>query len=87
VIEAQIYEYQDIVRRFVYTSETVLGSGVVGKKNLLGLETSCRLVITNFPRLLIIDPFACRLKDQIVFTKESPPTLKVVRLHHQSGPF
>ena len=79
MIEAQIYEFQDVVRRFVYGNEVTLGSSVVTKKNIVGLETSCRLVITNYPRLMIIDPFACKLKDQVVFTREAPPVIRIVR--------
>lgn len=81
ILEAQISEFQDVVRRFVYSSEEVAGSSVVIKKNLIGIESSYRLVITNYPRMLLIDPVTCKLKDQILFTREALPTLKTV-LHH-----
>ncbi len=80
-IEAQITEFQDVVRRFITNNEVVLGNSLVTKKNLIGMETSFRLVITNFPRILVIEPNSISLKEQILFKLESPPTIQIVRLH------
>ena len=78
VIEDQISEFEDITRRFVNANENILGVSIVTKKNLFGIEYSYRLVITNYPRLLIIDPSNASLKEQILFQKTALPTINNV---------
>ena len=74
----QIKEFQDEVRRFVKTGESVITCQHVKRKNLIGLSSKVRLVITNFPRMMVITS-DLRIKEQIIWNKDMPPTFTMVR--------
>lgn len=78
VIADQIREFSNEIRRYLKTGEIILANAVVGKKSLLGYGTKVRLVITNYPRMLVISTTEDAVKEQIVWTRESPPTFTEV---------
>lgn len=80
VIELQIREFQDLSRRFMCTNEQVIGTGTVVKKSFLGRESSFRLTITNYPRLLLIESSSSVLKEQVQFSIQTPPTIEAVSI-------
>lgn len=74
VLEKQIHEFRNPVRRFIRTGEIVHANGFVKKKNVFG-KTPILLVITNFPRIIEIDPATIELKDQYSWVPAAPPTM------------
>jgi hypothetical protein len=77
VITDQIKEFSDEIRRFVKTGESVITCQTVKRKNIIGLSSKVRLVITNFPRMMVITP-DLRIKEQIIWEKALPPTFTMV---------
>jgi len=75
VLEKQIHEFRNPVRRFIRTGEVVHANGFVKRRNLFG-KTPILLVVTNFPRIIEIDPATIELKDQYSWVQTAPPTLK-----------
>jgi hypothetical protein len=80
VIADQIREFSNEIRRFLRTGEFVLANSVVKKKNLIGIGSKVRLVITNYPRLLVISTSEIAVKEQIVWTRDNPPAFYMVFL-------
>ena len=85
VLESQIHDYEDNLRHFLFINETVLGSSVVTRKSLIlnSLSKECRLVLTNYPRFLLIhEPTSvsprCTLLDELIFAIEDPPIINIV---------
>jgi hypothetical protein len=74
LITEQIEEYSDILRRFLKTGEEVIGNGVVRKKNVFGMSSNIRMIITNYPRILHIDEVAELLQDQMSWDRQNPPS-------------
>ena len=71
VLTNQINEFKDPMRRFVYRNEIIVAQGNVQKKAIL-LYYKALICITNFPRLLVIDPVANTVKEQIAWTPANP---------------
>ena len=89
VIEDQIYRNQDVVYRFIRIKEEIICNGLVNRLSLVssGSSTSVRLVLTNYPRILIIDDVTSVLLDQLIFNKgnnsDPSPTIQMVsKLQH-----
>lgn len=79
VITDQINEFQDEVRRFVKTGESVITCQHVKRKNLFGMSSKVRLVITNFPRMMVITT-DLHIKEQIIWNRDMPPNFTMVFL-------
>jgi hypothetical protein len=96
MLEIQIQEYRNPVRRYIRTGEVIHGIGLFSmkpstSKHILSVFESIahsnsannnkqlvRVVITNFPRLILIDPVNNTLKSQYTWAATSPPTLTAV---------
>ena len=78
VLEDQIYEFQDSTRHYLFYNEIEIGTSLVTKLSITSNETNYRLVLTNLPRLLLIDPKSGFFKEQILFIPTEPPILRVV---------
>lgn len=74
VLEKQIHEFRNPVRRFIRTGEVVHANGFVKKGNLFG-KVPVLLVVTNYPRIIEIDPATIELRDQYTWTQSTCPTL------------
>jgi hypothetical protein len=84
VLEKQIHEFRNPVRRFIRTGEIVHANGFVKKKNMFG-KTPVLLVVTNYPRIIEIDPATIELIDQFSWVPSAPPTMsKVIYIFHIS---
>jgi hypothetical protein len=81
VLTKHINDLKSIVRRFIFAAETVFGEGDVEKK--AGLVTSRTnkvfISVTNFPRVLVIDPVALVIKEQFSWTVDKPAVFTRVR--------
>ena len=90
----QSQEYRNPVRRFIRTGEVIHGIGLfstkITKNNLLSVfknrsatytnKQFVRVVITNFPRIILIDPVNNTLKAQYTWTATTLPVLEIVSL-------
>jgi hypothetical protein len=74
IIEEQIEEFKDPDRRFIRTGEVLYGRGNLKKKNMLGMGATVRLLLTNYPRIMVIDPIAKIRKEQISWNRDHPPS-------------
>lgn len=74
LISEQIIEFKDILRRFLNTGESIVGNSQVRKKGLFGFSSNMRVLLTNLPRLIVIDQTAEVLNDQMSWDKQCPPT-------------
>ena len=77
VLEKQIHEFRNPVRRFIRTGEIVHANGFVKKGNIFG-KVPILLVVTNYPRIIEIDPATIELRDQYSWTPKTPPTMTKV---------
>lgn len=83
IIECQIANLLiNNLQQFLHRQEKVIGDGIVRKKNMLGKAHNVRLVITNLPRCLMIDPSTDMLKEQIAWDDKDPPMIDVVDTDH-----
>ncbi len=73
VLDEQIEEFKEDIRRFLRNGEVVHGNAIVKKKNMLGIGSTVRLLLTNFPRILVIEPASLVLKEQMSWGRDSPP--------------
>ena len=76
LINEQIKEFKDEIRRFLRSGEVVYGKGSVRRRgSIVGMmsSNSYKLVLTNFPRILLIDTTALTLKDHYVWTSQNHP--------------
>ena len=80
VIEEQIEEFRDPDRRHLKTGEILYGKGNLKRRGVLGLGTNIRMLLSNIPRIMIIDPVTNLKKQQITWSRDSPPIL--VRVSH-----
>ena len=90
----QSQEYRNPVRRFIRTGEVIHGIGLfstkIAKNNLLSVfenrsatyvnKQFARVVVTNFPRIILIDPVNNTLKAQYTWTATTLPVLEIVSL-------
>lgn len=74
LISEQIIEFKDILRRFLKTGEIIVGNGIVKKRNMFGIATNLRMLITNYPRVLMIDENTEVLTDQLSWDRTNPPS-------------
>ena len=74
MIEEQIEEFKDPDRRFLRSGEQIYGKGNIKKKNMFGMGSTVRLLLTNYPRIMVIDPIAKVKKHQISWARENPPS-------------
>lgn len=81
VLKAQIEEFKNPIRRYIRRGEVVLGSGSVKRKTLFG-RNGLILVVTNFPRVLLLDPNTFALKEQIAW-KNGQSSFTAVRQHNK----
>ena len=81
IIEEQIEEFRDPDRRHLRSGEQIYGKGHLKKKNMFGMGSTVRLIITNYPRIMIIDPIPNVKRHQISWTRDEPPTLIKVSLY------
>jgi hypothetical protein len=83
ILGKHIAALKDSVRRFTFAAETVYGKGKVDKK--VGLvnsrSTKVLVAVTNYPRLLVIDPVALVVKEQFSWSPDKPATFTKVRSH------
>ena len=79
LLNEQIEENRDIIRKFLKTGEELHANQVVKKKGTFGFNSSIRLVVTNFPRILIIDAKTNKLLETISWERTEPPELITVR--------
>ena len=60
-------------------------NGLVNRMSLVGSVTNVRLVLTNFPRILIINDATSVLLDQLVFDQDHNskafPTIRMVKFY------
>ena len=71
LIEQQIEEFKDEMKRFVYHNEIIVASGIVKKAGMLGfVSTTVKIILTNFPRLIVLDAQSVALKEQISWVKK-----------------
>jgi len=77
-IELQVEEFADPIRRFVYPTEIVHAKGLAAEKQMIGWSNNIILVLTNFPRLLLIDEKKLILKSQISWRRETQPIFEKV---------
>lgn len=75
IIEEQIEEFRDPDRRHMRTGEQIYGKGVIKKRNMFGMGSNVRLIITNYPRIIVIDPAPNVKRHQISWAREDPPAL------------
>jgi hypothetical protein len=79
-IGEQIEEFKVDIRQHIRRGEVIVADEKVRKKGgLLGTFSTVRLVITNFPKIMIIDPRDCILKEQLSWGKADPPKFTTVR--------
>lgn len=64
MLTAQIIEYKNMSRRFVRRGEVILGTGTLKRRNLFG-KVPISLIVTNFPRVIVIDSSTLIVKDQV----------------------
>ena len=76
MISKQIEEFKNPIRKFLKRGEAVVGSGIVKRKNMFG-KVPTNLIVTNFPRILVIDPSTSLLKDQLNWTRGQSSFTKV----------
>jgi hypothetical protein len=76
ILSKQIDEYKDASRRFVRRGEVILGSGLLKRRNLFG-KVQVKLIVTNFPRIIVIDPSTLTVKDQATWIREHSSFSKV----------
>ena len=81
LLNEQIIEFHDPIRRFLRTGEIVHGNNIVKVKNVFGMSSNVRLVITNMPRILVINPIALVINDQVSWSREDPPVFVWVDDH------
>jgi hypothetical protein len=79
VINEQIEEFKEDIRRFLKAGEVVHGNAIVKRRNMLGIGSNVRLLLTNFPRIMVIDPASLVLRDQMSWTRDHPPSFARVR--------
>ena len=82
VLSDQIREFQNEIRRHLKTGEVVVANEIVKKKNVMGMGTKIRLLITNYPRLMVVGVTDNTVKEQIIWTRQEPPSFFSVRLHN-----
>lgn len=81
-IADQIQEFKRDVRIFLRRGEVVIADSKVKKKGgLFGSYSLTRLIITNFPKILIVDATSNVLREQRSWTKEESPRLVVISDH------
>lgn len=73
VIEEQIDEFADPDRRHLRTGEIVYGRAVLKKRGFLGLGSTVRMLLTNYPRIIIIEPTSNAQQQQITWQRDNPP--------------
>lgn len=59
--------------------ERVVATGLVGKKNPLGLTQTRQLILTDVPRLLYADPQSMQIKGEVECPAGHPPLAAAVR--------
>ena len=79
VLSDQIQEFKDPMRRLVFRNEIIVAKGNVMKKALL-LYYKALICITNFPRLLVVNPATMTVKEQITWTVAHPALFDQVRI-------
>jgi hypothetical protein len=79
LIREQIEEYRDLLRRFLKTGEIIVGNSLIKKKNIFGMSTNLRMLLTNYPRILLIDEVGGAVNDQMSWQRDTPPTIAMVR--------
>ena len=79
-----IAEFEPVERRFVYANEIILGRGLVQKRvGLVSMHTTKTIIlVTNFPRLVVIDPVALVVKEQASWSAEKPAAFEMVSETH-----
>lgn len=78
----QIQEFKRDVRIFLRRGEVVIADARVKKKGgLFGSYSVIRLIITNFPKILVVDPVTCALREQRSWKKEESPRFAVISEH------
>jgi hypothetical protein len=75
LINEQSEEYRDIIRRYLKTGEELIANEVIIKKSSFGISSKIRMVITNYPRILLVHPTNSKLFEQIIWTRDAPPIL------------
>jgi PH domain len=80
LISQQAEEYADTIRRYLKSGEALHANVVIKKKGTLGMSSKIRVLVTNFPRILLLDPNSFRILDQMAWNRAEPPTLIVVSL-------
>lgn len=78
VLENHLREYRNPVREFLRTGEVVHANGLFfRRKNIL--EKQCvRVVVTNFPRIILMNSIDSTLINQYEYSIETPPTITTV---------
>lgn len=80
LLRAQIAEVRDVNKRFLFSGEKIVCLGTAKRKvGLIGVRTNTvRLILTNFPRLLVIDSTGLDLQSQISWSREGPSVFQKV---------
>jgi thioredoxin-related protein len=80
LLNEQIEENRDIIRKYLKTGEELHANQLVNKKNTL-FSSKVRFVVTNFPRILFIDAKTNKLLEVLSWDRAAPPVLVVVCFH------
>ena len=79
ILQAQIEEFREPIRRFLYAKEIVHGNGLVKEKGVMGgYGGNYRMVVTNYPRALLIDDSKLVLKSQMSWRRDQAPSFEKV---------
>ena len=73
----QIEEFRIEIRVHLRRNEFVIANEII-KRNGLILDQKYRILVTNFPRLILIDPKFNKLKDERIWTPTTQPIFTIV---------
>lgn len=76
-IKDQIEEYKNEIRIHIRRGENVIANEII-KKNGMLLSPKVRVVVTNYPKIMLIDPKANTLKEQRLWSANSQPSFTMV---------
>lgn len=79
MINSQIDEFKDDNRRFLNSHEIIRGWGSVKRGGIFGMSTY-RMLLTNYPRIILIDMDSLTVKEEIRWTLENMPLCRKVPL-------
>jgi hypothetical protein len=73
---------KDELKPFLYRREKIAGHGIVRKKNIMNIPSSFKMVVTNYPRCLLIEPTLNILREEICWNASEPPKFEATDADH-----